>query len=63
MAPLQALERDPYRFTAASIYFNEHPELFVNASQTSNNFLPTKAAAIGEAVTFMYRIPILYSTC
>ncbi|MDD3590421.1 MAG: hypothetical protein PHO46_09160 [Thermoguttaceae bacterium] len=64
MAPLQALERDPYRFTAASIYFNEHPELFVNASQTSNNSLPTKKLLlIGEAKAFMYRIPILYSTC
>ena len=61
MAPLRALERDPFRFTKESIYFNEHPELF-ETSVSSDTSLK-KLLLIGEAKAFMYRVPILYSTC
>ena len=54
MASLRSLERDPYRFTEASIYFNDRPELFPNNE---------RLLLVGEAKAFMYRVPILYSTC
>lgn len=57
MAPLQALEEDPCRFTKESIYFNNHPELFISQDEEQ------KLLLIGEAKAFMYRIPLLYSTC
>ncbi|MBP5620831.1 MAG: hypothetical protein J6X44_02320, partial [Thermoguttaceae bacterium] len=65
MAPLRALERDPLRFTNESIYFNERPELFKPklGSSSDSSSPQKKLLLIGEAKAFMYRVPILYSTC
>lgn len=64
MAPLRALERDPLRFTKESVYFNERPELFEPESESLiSNSSQKKLLLIGEAKAFMYRVPVLYSTC
>lgn len=65
MAPLRALEKDPMRFTAESVFFNEHLELLASPpGAESNTEQPLKKLLlVGEAKAFMYRVPILYSTC
>ena len=79
IAPLRALERDPARFPQASLFFNDRPELFADAppfDATSSNAtdLTTsvsdatvrpsrKLLLIGEAKAFVYRVPVVYSTC
>ena len=74
IAPLRALERDPARFPQAAIFFNDRPELFAdppssdaNAASTSVSDAPfqpsRKLLLIGEAKAFVYRVPVVYSTC
>ena len=76
IAPLRALERDPARFPQAAIFFNDRPELFADApsfnatatatsvSNVPNTSTPTrKLLLVGEAKAFVYRVPIVYSTC
>jgi len=60
MAPLRALERDPMRFPQTSIYFNDRPELFESADESNER---QKLLLVGEAKAFVYRVPLLYSTC
>lgn len=65
MAPLRSLEKDPMRFTAESVFFNEHSELLTDPARAeSNTEQPLKKLLlVGEAKAFMYRVPVLYSTC
>ena len=76
VAPLRALERDPARFPQASLFFNDRPELFADApssdaiastpsiSDASDVANPTrKLLLVGEAKAFVYRVPVVYSTC
>ena len=65
MAPLRALEKDPMRFTAESVFFNEHIELLAGPSGAENSTKQPlkKLLLVGEAKAFMYRVPVLYSTC
>lgn len=74
IAPLRALERDPARFPQASLFFNDRPELFVDATSSNATDLTTsvsdatvrplrKLLLIGEAKAFVYRVPVVYSTC
>lgn len=65
VAPLRSLERDITRFSPESIYLNICSESSI--SNEVNNLLSPKISSklllVGEAKAFMYRIPILYSTC
>lgn len=74
IAPLRALERDPARFPQASLFFNERPELFADAASSDATDLATpgsdaslqpsrKLLLVGEAKAFVYRVPVVYSTC
>ncbi len=74
IAPLRALERDPARFPQASIFFNDRPELFADAPLADATALTSslsddpvrpsrKLLLVGEAKAFVYRVPVVYSTC
>lgn len=74
LAPLRALERDPVRFPQASLFFNNRPELFADAPNADASLETTtvsdapnqpsrKLLLIGEAKAFVYRVPVVYSTC
>lgn len=74
IAPLRALERDPARFPQASLFFNDRPELFADAPRPNATDLTTNASdapaqpsrkliLVGEAKAFVYRVPVVYSTC
>ena len=74
VAPLRALERDPARFPQASIFFNDRPELFADAPFPNATVAPTsvsdatalpsrKLLLVGDAKAFIYRVPVVYSTC
>lgn len=67
MAPLQALEQDPQRFSKESIYINNNQEElgFCNKLTDDSNLVETeqKLLLIGEARAFIYHVPLLYSTC
>ncbi|MCF0233767.1 MAG: hypothetical protein HUK22_02160, partial [Thermoguttaceae bacterium] len=55
LAPLKSLERDPARFPAVALYFNDNRE--------SNDNDALKILLVGEAKAFAYRVPVAYSTC
>ncbi|MGI6401267.1 MAG: hypothetical protein ACOX0A_04025 [Thermoguttaceae bacterium] len=61
LAPLRSLEQDPARFSAAALYFNNHPELLI-ADESDNN-VQRKLLLIGDAKACAYHTPVLYSTC
>lgn len=74
IAPLRALERDPARFPQASLFFNDRPELFADAKPSDATDLTSsvsdapvqpsrKLLLVGEAKAFVYRVPVVYSTC
>ncbi len=74
LAPLRALERDPARFPQASLFFNDRPELFADAPLADATVLTSsvsdaslrpsrKLLLIGDAKAFIYRVPVVYSTC
>lgn len=76
IAPLRALERDPARFPQAALFFNDRPELFAEPSNVDATDATTsvsnadafprptrKLLLIGEAKAFVYRVPVVYSTC
>lgn len=74
IAPLRALERDSARFPQASLFFNDRPELFADATSSDATDLGAtgsdassqpsrKLLLIGEAKAFVYRVPVVYSTC
>lgn len=76
IAPLRALERDPARFPQASLFFNDRPELFADAPSSNATDSTTsvsdasdrpnqtrKLLLVGEAKAFVYRVPVVYSTC
>ena len=59
MAPLRSLERDLVAFGDESIYFNDRPELFFDKEGRAMR----KLLLVGEAKAFIYRVPVVYSTC